>query len=80
MSTKPIYSLFCCVSVSYDEILKDRLGFQNLSEGRITTLFEYIQCKRYKKDQVQALVLEMGGSRTYGTVAPSTPSAIDIQK
>ena len=62
--------------------LEDRLGFQNISKGRITTLLEYIQCKRNKKDQVQALVLEMGGSRTYGygTVAPSTPPAIDIQK
>ena len=26
-----------------------RLGFQNLSEGRVSTLFERIQCARYKK-------------------------------
>ena len=28
---------------------QDRLGFQNLSEGRVSTLFERIQCTRYKK-------------------------------
>ena len=28
---------------------QDRLGFQNLSEGRVSTLFERIQCARYKK-------------------------------
>ena len=27
---------------------QDRLGFQNLSEGRVSTLFERIQCARYK--------------------------------
>ena len=28
---------------------QDRLGFQNPSKGRVTTLFERIQCVRYKK-------------------------------
>ena len=28
---------------------QDRLGFQNLSEGQVSKLFERIQCARYKK-------------------------------